>query len=98
MAASQYTLPPPAPLDIHDANAADKWKKFRRAWASYSLATELNEKSETIQVATLLTVIGEEAREVFSTFTDWTREGDESKIQPVLAKFESYCQPLKYTF
>ena len=68
MAAPQYTLPPPAPLDIHDTNAADKWKKFKRAWTNYSLATELNKKSEPIQVATLLTVIGEEAREVFSTF------------------------------
>lgn len=95
MAASHYTLPPPAPLDIHDTNAADKWKKFKRAWTSYSLATELNKKSEPIQVATLLTVIGEEAREVFSTFTDWTNEGDEAKIVPVLAKFEAYCQPRK---
>jgi len=43
---------------------------------------ELGKKSEPVQVATLLTVIGEEAREVFSTF-DWTQESDESKIEPV---------------
>lgn len=91
MAAPQYTLPPPAPLDIHDTNAADKWKKFKRAWTNYSLATELNKKSQPIQVATLLTVIGEEARKVFSTFTDWTDEGDDAKIVPVLAKFEAYA-------
>ena len=41
-------------------------------------------KSGKVQVATLLTVIGEEAREVYSTFTDWTNAGDENKIQPVL--------------
>ena len=73
----------------------DKWKKFKRAWTSYSLATELSKKSELIQVATLLTVIGEEAPEVFSTFTDWTNEGDEAKIVLILAKFEAYCQPRK---
>ena len=56
---------------------------------------ELGKKSEDLQVATLLTVIGEEAREVYATFTDWTTEGDESKIQPVLDKFEAYCQPRK---
>ena len=95
MAAPQYTLLPPAPLDIHDTNAADKWKKFKRAWTNYSLATKLNKKSEPIQVATLLTVIGEEVREVFSTFTDWTNKGDKAKIIPVLAKFEAYCQPRK---
>ena len=69
-------------------------KKFKQAWESYSLATELNEKSEAIQVATLLTVIGEEAREVFSTFA-WTTADDSAKINPVLKKFEEYCQPCK---
>ena len=95
MATSNYMLPPPPVLEIHDSQAAEKWKKFKRAWNNYSLATELNKKSEAVQVATLLTVIGEEAREVFSTFTDWTTEGDDSKIAPVLAKFEAYCQPRK---
>ena len=48
-----------------------------------------------MQVAILLTVIGEEAQEVFSTFTNWNAEGDEAKIEPVLTKFEEYCQPRK---
>ena len=59
---------------------------------NYSVATGLNEKSEAVQVATLLTVIGEEAREVYATFT-WDTEGDEKKINAVLAKFQQYCQP-----
>lgn len=88
-------LPPPHPLEIHDPQAAEKWKKFKRAWSNYALATELNKKDEAVQVATLLTVIGEEAREVFSTFTGWTAEGDDEKIKPVLTKFEEYCQPRK---
>ena len=57
------------------------------------MATELSEKDEKIQVATLLTVIGEEAREVYSTFTDWESEGDNEKIEPVLTKFATYCKP-----
>lgn len=93
--ASGLNLPPPTPLDIHDQNAAEKWKKFDLAWNSYALATELNKKSEAVQVATLLTVIGEEARDVYSTFTDWAAEGDEKKIAPVLQKFAEYCQPRK---
>lgn len=86
-------LPPPPSLEIHDANAAEKWKKFELAWRNYALATELSEKDEKIQVATLLTVIGEEAREVYSTFTDWARAGDKEKIEPVLTKFATYCKP-----
>jgi hypothetical protein len=82
--ATGYTLPPPQPLEIHDPQAAEKWKKFKLAWNSYTLATGLSDKTEPVQVATLLTVIGEETREVFSTFTDWNVDGDEKKIDPVL--------------
>ena len=61
--ATGFNLPPPPPVEIHDGNIAVKWKKFRLAWSNYSLATELNKKSEAIQVVykTLLTMIGEEA-------------------------------------
>ena len=48
-------------LHCHDTQAAEKWKKFKLAWTNYSLATGLNQKPEVVQVATLLTVIGEEA-------------------------------------
>ena len=95
MATSNYLLPPPQPLEIHDPQVAEKWKRFKRAWTSYALATELKDKDEAVQVATLLTVIGEEAREVFFTFTGWAADSDDAKIEPVLAKFEEYCQPRK---
>ena len=97
MATSNYLLPPPQPLEIHDPQVAEKWKKFKRAWTSYALATELKGKDEAVQVATLLTVIGEEAREVFFTFTGWAADGDDARIDPVVAKFEEYCQPRKST-
>ena len=93
--ATGYALPPPPPLDVHGVQVADNWKRFERAWRNYALAMELNKKSETIQVATLLTVIGEEAREVFATFTGWENEDDNDKIEPVLQKFADYCQPRK---
>ncbi|XP_068695993.1 uncharacterized protein [Montipora foliosa] len=94
--ASGFGLPPPALLELHDQNASEKWKKLHLAWTSYSLATKLNKKAEPVQVATLLTVIGEEARDVYSTFTDWADEGDKNKIAPVLTKFAEYCQPWKH--
>ena len=93
--ATGYALPPPAPLEIHDSNASEKWKRFKLAWRNYALATELTEKSEAVQVATLLTVIGEEAREVYSTFSGWENDEDQNKIEPVLNKFAAYCQPRK---
>ena len=86
--ASGFNLPLPAPLEIHDHNAAEKWKKVQLAWNSYCLATELNKKSQPVEVATLFTVIGEEAR-------DWDEAGDQDEIAPVLRKFTEYCQPRK---
>ena len=76
--ATGFTLPPPPPLDIDNTNVSEKWKRFKLAWDSYSLAIELNKKSEAIQVAMLLTIIGEDARDVFSTFTwESARRGNE---------------------
>ena len=48
-----------------------------------------------MQVATLLTVIGEDGREVYSTFRDWAQDGADRRILPVLRKFAEYCQPRK---
>ena len=45
-------------------------------------------------MAILLTVIGEEARDVYSTF-DWPDAKSKSKIGQVLQKFADYCQPRK---
>ena len=91
-------LPPPAALDIHSEQAGERWRRFKRAWDSYALAIGFTEKAEAVQVATLLTVIGEEAREVYSTFTGWAREGDSAKIGPVLEKFQQYCEPRERTY
>ncbi len=54
MATSNYVLPPPQTLEIYDSQVAEKWKRFKRAWTNYALATELNAKPEAVQVATLL--------------------------------------------
>ena len=59
------------------------------------MATELDKKSEAVQVAMLHIVIWEEARDVLSTFTDWAEEGEAIRIELVLMKFPHYCQPCK---
>ena len=66
--ASEYSLPTPPPLEIHGADTSERWKRFYRAWSNYIVVTELNKKPETVQVATLLTAIGEEVLKVFATF------------------------------
>ena len=60
----------------------EKWRRFKRAWNNYSLATGLSEKDEPVQVATLLMVSGEEAREVFATFQTGSTEAMTRKVSP----------------
>ena len=86
--ASNNLLSVPQPLEIRDSQAAEKLKCFKRAWTSYTLATELDTKAEKVQLATLLTVIGEEAREVFTTFS-WNTAGDKAKIEQNLNNIAS---------
>ena len=88
-----FALPPPPRLDIHDSNAAEKWKEFEQAWKNYSIAMKLHQEP-SVQVATLLSVVGV-VQIVFAMFTDWASDTDQNKIQPVLQKFAAYCQPLK---
>ena len=85
-------LPAPGTLEIHDSSAAENWKDWKMAWEHYSLASGLREKPEEVKVSTLLTIIGPEARKVFSTFSR-ANTGDSKKMGAVLAKLEEYCCP-----
>ena len=83
-----FVLPWPPPLDIHDSNAAEKWKEFElKLGRIYSIAMKLHQEPEAVQVATLLSVVGAEVRKVFAMFTDWASDTNQNKIQPVLQKF-----------
>ena len=87
-----FALPPPPLLDIHDSNAAEKWKEFElKLGRIYSIAMKFNQEPKAVQVATLLSVVGAEVRKVFAMFTDWASDTNQNKIQPVLQKFAAYC-------
>lgn len=85
-------MPVPQKLSLHSGNTAENWKRFKNAWFNYEIAAGFEPKSGKIRVATLLSVIGEEAVEVFETF-EWSDDADKVKIEKVLEKFEKYCIP-----
>ena len=43
-----FALLPPPPLDIHDSNAAEKWREFEQAWKNYSIAMKLHQEPEAV--------------------------------------------------
>ena len=87
-------LPPPEPLDLSGGNISENWKKFKQKFTNYEIVTGINKKESATRVATLLTVIGNDAIDVFNTIA-WDAEGDDTKIDKVLQKFEEHCEPKK---
>jgi hypothetical protein len=74
---------------VHDI--ATDWRRWRRAFENWMVATEKPKKSQAVQVAILLSFLGIEGQDIFDTF-DW--EVDEGRdLQTVLRKFDAYCEP-----
>ena len=84
-------LPPPKPLVIVD-NLATSWKQWKKIWQRYEIAAGIYKQSDLVRVATLLSVIGEDAVQIFDTFT-WREGEQDDKMKDVLAKFDEYCEP-----
>lgn len=72
-------------------NIASNWQRWKQRWVLYAKASGVDAKDEETQCAVFLHTIGEEALEVYDTFT--FAESEENKLEPVIAKFEAYCLP-----
>ena len=82
---------PIGPLQM-EGNIALNWRKWKQRWALYAKASEVDAKDEETQCAVLLHTIGEEALQVYDTFTF---AESENKIDPVVEKLDAYCSPKK---
>ena len=85
------SLKPPQPLNFTDGNLSDAWQRWKQKWTLYAKASGVDGKEEDVRCAVFLHVIGEEGVEVFNTFPMTADEKD--KIEPLLNKFENYCNP-----
>ena len=73
-----------------DRKFLHNWKRFKQKWSNYELATGVTDKDDAIvQIAIFLTVIADEALDVYNTFT-WDSEEDKVKIDKVLEQFEKF--------
>ena len=62
------SLPLPPPLEMK-GSVADNWRKFRLRFESYIDAAGYGSKNKKMKTSLLLHVVGEEALEVYNTFT-----------------------------
>ena len=86
-------IPTPKNLDNSPNNRTFNWELFKQTWLNYEIVTGLNEKTGQIRVATLLSIIGYDALQVYNAF-GWN-EHDQLTTDNIIAKFKNYCKPKK---
>ena len=93
MANATPTLPSglklPQALKI-EGNLAVNWKRFKRSWQNYAIIARLDQFEESYKAALFLSVIGEDALEMFEGM-DFATETDRQILNKILEKFEEFC-------
>ena len=87
-------LPIPQTFDIEAHDAETQWKHWKKSWEYYVCASELDENKPKVQVATLLTIMGEYCRRIFETFNI---DQEDINTQKVLDKFNERIEPQNST-
>ena len=85
-------LPPPTPMSMK-GDLADNWRYFHESWSNYSLATDLGRRGAPVEVATLLSVMGRDAHEVYKNLD----LSDDAKKDPkeILKGLDNHFVPSK---
>ena len=83
-------IPVPSKLDVHSRNIEVAWRKFKRQWNNYEVATRLDTESPKYRTSVLLACIGDEAFDIFDGFS-FEKEEDQNDIDIVLDIFEQFC-------
>lgn len=89
LAMAHSLIPPPAKMDMK-GDQVSNWQFFKASWQNYIVATELDKKDQSIQVATLLTVMGKECYEVYQNLplTDEQRKSPKQILSGLGAHFD----------
>lgn len=78
-----------SPLSF-EGNVAENWRCFKQKFEIYLVATGYEEKSKKKKACILLNLAGEQAIEMYNTFTYNEGESKED-IEVVVTKFEEQC-------
>ena len=86
-------LQPPGALSL-TGNLSENWRRFKQQFEIYMTATGISGKDDGIKSSTFLHIVGPECLEIYNSFT-WARGGDEMKLDKIIEKFQTYCNPRK---
>lgn len=85
----------PEKLNLQNGNIAENWKRFKRQFENFLIATECNEKAANIKVAMFLNMIGDEAVDVFESFN--LAADQQADYNAVITAMQNFCKPRKNT-
>ena len=85
----QSTIPLPSKLELK-GNLASNWKRFKRLWTNYEVASRLQTQSTELRTATLLTCIGPDVLDIYDGLP-FASEDEKTNIDKVLELLEKYC-------
>ena len=71
-------------------NLASNWKRFRRVWTNYKVASRLVKQSKEERTATLPSCLGPDGLEIVDGLS-FASEGERKDIDVVLEKLEAFC-------
>ena len=80
---------------VIDGDIAGNWQFFKDSWDNYAIATGLDKKDKTIQVATLLTVMGKDCHTIYKNLP--MTEEERKDPADILKKLTEHFEPTKNT-
>ena len=82
-------IPLPQKLDLK-GNTAANWKRFKRNWANYEIASKLKLESKELRTEMMLTCIGQDTLEIYDGL-DFENDEQHNDIDVILEKLEKLC-------
>ena len=82
----------PEPLDLHSSNLSEAWRRWSQTM-NLCLDGPLSGKSDKAKCSYFLLYIGQDARDMFNTWT--LSEEEQNKPKILFEKFGDYCKPKK---
>ena len=86
------SLQAPRPMEFTKGNTGEEWKRFKQRFEIYKQASGASEKAEDLQVSLLLHVMGEEALDIFNSFT-FANDNEKKDYNVVTEKFNQHFVP-----
>ena len=82
-----------APEQLTDGgNLPEQWKRFKRTFDQFLMATNRADQSDPVKIALLLRTIGQRGNDVYDSFT-WATEAEQQIYQKVVEQFDRFCAP-----